>query len=128
MKVLKTKYYHIKGTPDINEIGLGSAEQNYIKAECYYDEGGYSMFTYKQVPRAYYMSVYKLGRGKDRCGIWESHALFGGDGCKLKLKEVKRQSRKAAEEALAYFDEQIDDFVSKAFPDLEIEVKEIICA
>lgn len=125
MKILKTKYYHIKGTPTVDGIGLGSSVENYIKAECYYDEGGYSMFTYKQVPRAYYMSAYKLGRGKDSCGTWESHSLFA-DGCKLKLKEVKRQGKKAAEESLSYFDEQIDDFIARAFPALEVEVEEII--
>ena len=121
MNILQQRYYHIKGTPDADEIGMGSAKENYVKAEVYYSEGGYSYFTYKQTPRAYFMSVYKLGRGKDAAGYWESHTLFGNDGAKKMVFEVNRQSKKKAEQAQEYFETNIEQFLKAVYPDLELE-------
>lgn len=124
MKVIKTIFYHIEGTKKVDEIGLGSSEQNYVKAEVYYDEGGYSYFTYKNTPRAYFMSAVKIGRGRDSAGTWESHTMFGSDGRKLLIEEVNRQSKKREADALAYFEANIDDFVAKVFPDLKVTREE----
>ena len=120
MKIIKTKYYHIKGTIKATDAGIGKANDNYVKAEVYYDEGGMSLFTYKNNPRAYWMSVHKVGRGKDSCGYWESTTIFGG-GYKSLIKEVGRQSKKAEAEAVAHYDAHIDEYVKQAYPDLELE-------
>lgn len=122
MKIIETRYYHIKGTVTADGAGIGRVTDNYVKAEVYYDEGGYSLFTYKQNPRAYWMSVHKVGRGKDACGYWESTTIFGG-GYKSLIKEVGRQSKKAEAEALTHFNANIDDYVRQAFPELELELE-----
>lgn len=121
MKTIKTIYYHIKGEPKAEDVGIGSTHENYIKAEVYYSEGGYSFFTYKNTPRAYFMSVHKIGRGKNEHGAWESVGVFSNGGAKMLLEEVKRQSKKKEAEAVSFFDMNIDDYVAKVFPELELE-------
>lgn len=124
MKIIKTIFYHIDGTKSAEDTGLGSSETNYVKAEVYYSEGGYSYFTYKNTPRAYFMSVNKIGRGKDAAGTWESYGLLSGEGANLLIEEVSRQSKKREENALAYFDEHVDEFVAKVYPDLKVTREE----
>lgn len=121
MKNIKSIYYHIDGTPMAEEVGIGSTRENYVRADVYYSEGGYSFFTYKNTPRAYFMSVCKIGRGKDEHGAWESMGVFSNGGAKMMLQEVTRQSKKREAEALAYFEEHIDEYVAKVFPELELE-------
>lgn len=119
MKVIRTRYYHINGTPKASEVGLGHAKANYIKAEVYYDAGGYSYFTYKNNPRAYYISAVDIGRG----GGYESHTLFNDRGRKQMVTEVTRQSKKREAEALAYFNENIDEFVRRIYADVDIDME-----
>lgn len=121
MKNIKSIYYHIDGTPMAEEVGIGSTRENYVRADVYYSEGGYSYFTYKNTPRAYFMSVHMVGRGKDACGYFESTAIFQNNGAKMLLQEVTRQSKKREAEALAYFEEHIDEYVAKIYPDLKLE-------
>ena len=121
MKIIKSIYYHIGGEPKAEEVGIGSTHENYVKAEVYYSEGGYSLWTYKNTPRAYFMSVIKIGRGKNEHGAWESVGVFSNGGAKMMLQEVARQSKKREAEALAYFEEHIDEYVAKVFPELELE-------
>lgn len=123
MKTIQQRYYHIKGTPKAEDVGISSVHDNYIKADVYYSEGGYSYFTYKNTPRGYFMSVHKVGRGKDSCGYWESTALFANDGCKKMISEVNRQSKKREENALTYFEANIDNFLKAVFPDLELDLE-----
>ena len=52
MKTIAKRYYHIVGTQTAEEGGINT-RYNYIKAEVYYDEGGYSYFTYRNTPRGY---------------------------------------------------------------------------
>lgn len=124
MKILKTIYYHINGEPT-KETTSSETYQNYVKADVYYDKGGYSYFSYKQTPRAYFMSVHKVGRWKFKDdqypGYMESTALFNNDGCKRLLFEVEKQSKKRSAEAEAYFDEHIDEFLKSVYPDLVLE-------
>lgn len=121
MKTIKTYYYHIDGTEKAEEREMGNTSVNYVKADVYYSEGGVSMFTYKNTPRAYFISVHKVGRGKDSCGYWESTAIFQNDGVKKMLFEVGRQSKKKEMEALEYFEKNIDEFANEAYPDLVLE-------
>lgn len=123
MKTLRTINYHIKGTPTMDECQAGSVKGNYLKADVYYSEGGYSYFTYKNTPRGYFMSVVDVGMARDNYGISTSHTLFNDRGRKYMIKEVTRQSKKAEAEALAYFEEHIADFVKQVYPECETEVE-----
>ena len=122
MKYIKEIYYHIKGTPKAEDAGMGTVRDNYVKADCYYDKGGYSYFTYKQTPRAYFISAHKIGRGKSSCGYYESYQLFSDDGGKMLVREVARQTKKGEAEALAFFEENIGRLLERLYPDLELEV------
>lgn len=120
MKILKERYYHIGGTPRKEDSNYATEVDNYVKADVYYHEGGYSLFTGDKQSRAYFMSVSKIGRGQNSISV----TIFQNDGAKIKLKEVSRQSKKAAAEAMAYFDENIDRFVSEIYPNLELEFED----
>jgi len=125
MEKLKEVFYHIKGAPTLNDIGLGSSVQNYIKANVYYDKGGWSYLSYRETPRGYFMSVSKIGRGRDTAGIWESTALFSNDGARKTIFEVAKKSKKKSADAEAYFDANIESFLKAVFPDLELEKEEL---
>lgn len=118
MKTIAKRYYHVNGTPTAAEAGINVPIGNYIKAEVYYDEGGYSYFTYKNHPRAYYISAVEIGRG----GNFESRTLFSNTGRKQMICEVTRQSKKREAEALAYFEENIDEFVKRVYADRDIDM------
>lgn len=118
MKTIATRYYHINGMPKADEVGIGYSDINYIKAEVYYDEGGYSYFTCRRTTRGYYMSAVEVGRG----GNFISHTLFNDRGRKQMISEVSRQSKKREAEALAYFEENIDDFVKQIYANLDIDM------
>lgn len=122
MKTLKTIYYHITGTPTADENGV-NLEENYIKADVYYSEGGYSYFSYKQTPRGYFISARTVGRGKaGAAGFMESYSILNPRGFKQIIGEpVTRQSAKKEREAIAVFDATIDDFIKVNFPDLITE-------
>ena len=119
MKTIETKLYHIKGEPTEREAGWSTSD-NYIEADVYYTKGGYSYFTYKNTPRGYFMSASKIGRYIVDKIVMESRTL-GGEGYKEMIKEVARQTAKAESEAIEYFNANIDEFVRKAFPGLELE-------
>lgn len=122
MKRIAERYYHIVGTANEDDVKIGDSGTNYIKAEVYYSEGGVSMFTYKQTPRGYFMSVHKVGRGKDTYGYWESTAIFDNGGARSLIAEVSRQSKKREAEALEYFEKNIDAYIKQIYPELETEI------
>lgn len=124
MKTIAERYYHIVGKPKAEELGLGSTEENYIRADVYYDEGGYGYLSGKISKRGYSISAHTIGRGKDAHGYWESTNIFGCKGAKQFLFDVKRQSKKKESEAVAYFNENIDEFVRKTFEGMEVELCE----
>ena len=128
MKIIEKRYYHIMGEMKAGDTGIGHATGNYIRADVYYHEGGYGIMTYKYTPRAYYMSVHKVGYVRDACGTWESTQIFGNDGAKMKLKEVSRQSKKAEAEALAYYRENINRYLNQVYPELELELEDTVTA
>ena len=118
MKTIAKSSHAGNSTPTAEEAGINVPIGNYVKAEVYYDEGGYSYFTYKNHPRAYYISVVEIGRG----GNYESHTLFSDTGRKQMVCEVTRQSKKREAEALAYFEENIDEFVKRVYADRDIDM------
>ena len=122
MKTLKTIYYHITGTPTADENGV-NLEENYIKADVYYSEGGYSYFSYKQTPRGYFISARTVGRGKaGEAGYMESYSIINPRGFKQIIGEpVTRQSAKKEREAIAYFEENIDKLLSEQFSSIVFE-------
>lgn len=121
MKTIKKTYYHIKGTPKADENNIGSKGSNYLKAEVYYSEGGYSYFTYRNTPRGYFMSVTNVGRARCGGGYSETQIMFNDRARKYIIQEVTRQSKKAEAEALAYFEKHIDNFVKQVYPEYETE-------
>lgn len=117
MKTIAKRYYHIVGTPTAEEGGINT-RYNYIKAEVYYDEGGYSYFTYRNTTRGYYMSAVDVGRGNG----FESITMFNDKARKMLIEEVSRQSKKREAEALEYFEANIEEFVKNTYYDTEIDL------
>ena len=125
MERIETRYYHIKGTPTLDEAGFGMASENYIEACVYYTKGGYSYFSYQNTPRGYFMSVYPIGRGRDTCGIWESHSIGTAlcKGCKRMISEVARKSKAKETEAIKVFTADIEDMLRQVYPEYELELE-----
>ena len=121
---LKELYFHINGTERVDEIKMGDTTQNYVEASVFYDKGGTSLYTYKNYPRGYYITVKKIGRGKDSCGYWTSHTLFANDGGSILLFEVKRQSKTKDTEAIEYFNSNINAILKQYYPDLVLEMEQ----
>ena len=91
-----TKYYALKENGQKN---------NYLRADLFYDLGGYSYFTGNANARGYYISVRPVSKG-DRM---ESYTLF--DGIKKLVKEVTRQSKKAEQEAENMFPDEVQQLI-----------------
>ena len=84
------KYTKIEGT-----------ENKYLKSEVYYNKGGINYFTYKTDLRGYWVSVTIIERDVRENGVSiESFSLFGS-GYREFLFEVKKQSQKSYERAVA---------------------------
>lgn len=66
-----------------------------IKCELYYDLGGMNLFTYKEEPRGYYVSVTPVQREKRDGYTTETYTSF--TGYKDCIHIVKRKSKKAEE-------------------------------
>ena len=125
MKRIKEIYYHIDGTPTKEEAKIISNKENYIKATVYYSEGGFSYFTYKQTPRAYFLSAQPVTLAKaGEAGTMESLAMFNSNAFKIMIGEpVNRQSKKKESEALKYFENNIDRILAENYTALTL-VKE----
>ena len=81
------KYLELEQNPDAT----------HLKVEVYYTKGGMNMFTYKEEPRGYYLSV-SPGARERRDGVTlESYTAFSG--IKDCVKQVSRKSDKAMREA-----------------------------
>lgn len=70
----------------------------HLRVEVYYSLGGYNLFTYKQEPRGYYLSVSPVGRSERGGVVMESYRAFSGT--KQLILPVNRQSPKRMTEAL----------------------------
>lgn len=69
-------------------------EHEYIEVSVYYKKGGRNMFTSRNEPRGFWLSVSKVQKGEN----WTKRFLF--EGRKMFLMEVKRFSQKAMDEAV----------------------------
>ncbi len=96
-------------------INNPTGRENVVQVACFYDKGGYDIFGGSCSRRGYYISAQKaeLGRGMVSVNILE--------GRKMLICEVSRQSKKAEEKALAYFEENAETFAKQVYPNCELE-------
>ncbi len=74
-------------------------ENTFIKVEVKYSKGGTALFTHKIEKRGYYIHISPVYRETDDRGvIFEKYTAFSG--YKQNLKEIKRDSNKAYDEAV----------------------------
>ena len=79
-----------------------------LKIEVYYDKGGMNYFNSKNEPRGYWLSMRQVEiERQDRGIVIESFGLMSG--AKMFLKEVKKQSQKAYDEAVLLAEEKIEE-------------------
>lgn len=98
-------------------------DTNYMKAYLYYSLGGCNMFTYKNEPRGYYVSIGPVKRWVSDGVQMESFTAF--TGYKWLAKEVTRQSKAAEKSAITFFNAMHKTFIKQAFPDMEINYEEV---
>lgn len=91
----------------INVSGNGA---NALKVEVYYHLGGYNVFTYKEEPRGYYLSVSPVEHSNVGGVEMESYTAFSG--VKELLVEVKRKSKKQEENAENIAQERVENLVN----------------
>lgn len=100
-------------------ITAGDTSCTHLQAEVYYSLGGYNVFTGREEPRGYYLSVSPVTKS----GCMVSYAAFSGSKkCVLKCE---RQSKKRFEEAKEIYKEWIMDMADKLFPDLYVDFTEL---
>jgi hypothetical protein len=74
-------------------------ENTFIKLEVKYSKGGTALFTHKIEKRGYYIHISPVFRETDDRGVtFEKYTAFSG--YKQNLKEIKRDSEKAYNEAV----------------------------
>jgi hypothetical protein len=79
-----------------------------LKIEIYYDKGGMNYFNGKNEPRGYWLSMRQVERKVEDHGVViESYGMFSG--AKAFLKEVKKKSDKAYQEAIALAESKMND-------------------
>ena len=79
-----------------------------LKIEVYYDKGGMNYFNSKNEPRGYWLSMRQVEIERQGRGIViESFGLMSG--AKIFLKEVKKQSQKAYDEAVLLAEGKIEE-------------------
>ena len=105
-------YYKVKENP---------TGYTHLRVDFSYDLGGYNYFTGKQHPRGYYLTVMPVSKGN---GI-ESVTAF--TGLNFVLKTVKRQSKRAEDEAMQIAEETLRESLAKVLlkNNLELDDGEI---
>jgi len=79
-----------------------------LKIEVYYDKGGMNYFNGKTEPRGYWLSMRQVEvQRTERSIVIESYGMFSG--AKMFLKEVKKQSQKAYDEAILLAEGKIEE-------------------
>jgi hypothetical protein len=92
----------------------GEMAREYIEVSVYYHKGGFSMSTYEEQPRGFWVSVSKIRKGK----VFISRRVF--EGRKMFLLEVKRFSEKKMKEAIEKAKEVYPDMVKRVYG-MEVE-------
>ena len=93
----------------------------HLKAEIYYALGGHNVFTYRNEQRGYYISVSPVERKEDTYGTMESYVAF--TGLKQCVLPVQRKSAKKMNEAITYFEEHINEFITNHFSEFEVDLE-----
>ena len=106
------RYYKIKGN---------DSRATHLKAEIYYSLGGTNVFTYKNEPRGYYMSISPVTRENKGYCTMESYTAFSG--LKQCVLTVTRKSQKKMDEAIAYFEEHILEFMQNNFSGFDVDTE-----
>lgn len=100
---------------------LTNGDTNAIRVSVYYNLGGYNMFTYKPEKRGYYLSITPCNlTRKSGYNTIETSAF---SGFKMLIKELKRDSNKAYEEAIKFAEKNMRTLFKTWFPNLETEWK-----
>lgn len=92
------------------EVMENPGNVTHLKIEVYYSLGGYNLFTYKQEPRGYYVSVSPVTRSERNGCVMESFTAFSG--IKQCIKPVARRSKKAEADAENMAGCTIDELVN----------------
>lgn len=92
----------------------------HLRVEVYYSLGGYNLFTYKQEPRGYYLSVSPVGRSERGGVVMESYQAFSGT--KQLILPVNRQSGKRMEEALRLAEELKETLIAHVLQDNDLRL------
>lgn len=103
------RLYKVKNNPNVT----------HLKAEIYYNLGGMNYFTSRTEARGYYMSISPVKRENRGGCVMESYTAF--TGLKQLVVPVQRKSKKKMEEAVAYFEEHIKEFMETHFGQFEVE-------
>lgn len=82
---------------------------NKIYNKVYYTLGGYNHFTSKSTPRGYYLS---MQRSKNKFKAFKGLEDEAG-AIRVLIKEVKRRSNKAADEAIEAADSKVMDIIKE---------------
>ena len=113
--IVKKNYIKIKDSSDNIKLSDAARNINYLKVELRYDLGGFSVVTYRNNPRGYYLDVTPIAKGDG----WESFGAFTGvGGCIL---ECTRKSKKQAEIALVKAKEMLPTIIKNHFSQWEYE-------
>ena len=92
----------------------------HLKIETYYSLGGMNYFTYKNEQRGYYLSVVPVERGNGMEGF------IAFSGTKMLMLPVKRQSKKAEEEAEKLYETYLESLVNHVLEENNLELEEAI--
>lgn len=84
-------------------------EHEYIEVSVYYKKGGVNMFTYREEPRGFWLSVSKVQKEEN----WTKRFLF--EGRKSFLLEVKRFSQKALDKAVEIAEGKYREMVERVY-------------
>ena len=84
-------------------------EHEYIEVSVYYEKGGRNMFTSRNEPRGFWLSVSKVQKEEN----WTKRFLF--EGRKMFLLEVKRFSQKAMDEAVEIAEGKYREMVERVY-------------
>ena len=84
-------------------------KNEYIEVSVYYKKGGENMFTSREEPRGFWVSVSKVQKGDG----WTKRLAF--EGRKMFLLEVKRFSQKAMDKAVEIAEGKYREMVERVY-------------
>ena len=100
-------------------FALTRGDTNAINVSVRYNLGGYNPFTSKQEKRGYYISIGPCN--VNRMDGYNTIETVAFSGYKMLIKELKRDSNKAYEEAKQFADDNMKRLFKEWFPNLETE-------